>query len=148
MRLCACEGWCKSAHFAHTRQHYFAWCDPDGESRERPIFQPLHCISIKIQERIRIGSNETKLHVLSSYSFKSTRAQCSPCRRRHIADDHSAVIVLLRPKIIRNWHFICLLILKYDSKEVTWYTFRDNQEKENKILLNCRSSAAFSLQQC
>ena len=28
MRLCACAGWCESAHFAHTWRHFFAWRGP------------------------------------------------------------------------------------------------------------------------
>ena len=28
MILCACAGWSESAHFAHARRHFFAWCGP------------------------------------------------------------------------------------------------------------------------
>ena len=28
MRLCACAGWCESAHFARARRHFFAWRGP------------------------------------------------------------------------------------------------------------------------
>ena len=66
LRLCACSGWCESAHFSHVRRPFFAWRDPYCiliNRRPRSAYTSTFCIvHWSIQREWRSWSDATCTH--------------------------------------------------------------------------------------